>query len=54
VGSDSEGWQVVDPSSVRLVEQDRIVIAPDRESVPAEMQTCADWLALPEGFLRRL
>jgi 8-oxo-dGTP pyrophosphatase MutT (NUDIX family) len=54
VGSGSQGWQVVDPFSVRLVEQDRIVIAPDRESVPAEMQTCADWLATPEGFLRRL
>ena len=54
VGGDGEGWQVVEPSSVRLVEDDRIVIAPDRASVPAETQASADWLALPEGFLRKL
>jgi 8-oxo-dGTP pyrophosphatase MutT (NUDIX family) len=54
VGSDSEGWQLVDPASVRLVEADRIVIAPDRVSVPATMHNSADWIALPEGFLRRL
>jgi len=54
VGNDSEGWQAVDAASVRLVEADRIVIAPDRASVPTAMQASADWLALPEGFLRRL
>jgi 8-oxo-dGTP pyrophosphatase MutT (NUDIX family) len=55
VGCDSEGWQVVDPAvSTRLVAQDRIVIAPDRASVPASMHDSADWIALPEGFLRRL
>ena len=54
VGSDSEGWQSVDPSLVRLVEEDRIVIAPAPESVPAAMHASADWIALPEGFLHRL
>jgi 8-oxo-dGTP pyrophosphatase MutT (NUDIX family) len=54
VGSDSAGWQVVDPSTVRLVNEDRIVIAPDRASVPAAMRANADWLALPDGFLLRL
>jgi len=54
VGSDEEGWQPVDSAAVRLVEQDGIVIAPDRASVPAEMNTHAEWIALPEGFLRRL
>ncbi|RYY48240.1 MAG: hypothetical protein EOO24_67550 [Comamonadaceae bacterium] len=53
VGGDAQGWHAVDPSSVHLVEADRIVIAPDRESVPADMQASAEWLALPEGFLRR-
>jgi 8-oxo-dGTP pyrophosphatase MutT (NUDIX family) len=54
VGSDDEGWWPVDESALRLVEQDRIVIAPTRESVPADMNALADWIALPEGFLRRL
>lgn len=54
VGDDREGWHAVDAATVRLVESDRIVIAPDRESVPAAMLAHADWIALPEGFLRRL
>jgi 8-oxo-dGTP pyrophosphatase MutT (NUDIX family) len=53
VGGDAEGWQAVDPASVHLVQEDRIVIAPDRETVPAGMHSSADWIALPEGFLRR-
>lgn len=54
VGSDETGWEVLDPAAVRLVEEDRIVIAPDRTSVPAGMRERADWLALPEGFLQAL
>jgi 8-oxo-dGTP pyrophosphatase MutT (NUDIX family) len=54
VGGDAGGWQAVGPASVRLVEADRIVIAPDRASVPTGMHASADWIALPEGFLRRL
>ena len=54
VGGDAQGWQAVDPASVRLVESDRIVIAPDRASVPPGILANADWIALAEGFLRRL
>jgi 8-oxo-dGTP pyrophosphatase MutT (NUDIX family) len=48
--SASQGWQHVDAASVLLVEEDRIVIAPDGASVPEAMRASADWLALPEGF----
>lgn len=54
VGGDSQGWQAVDPSCVHLVAADRIVIAPDRASVPDDVRASADWIALPEGFLRTL
>jgi 8-oxo-dGTP pyrophosphatase MutT (NUDIX family) len=54
VGSDESGWQSIAPASVRLVEEDRIVIAPDLLSVTADMRERADWLALPEGFLQSL
>lgn len=54
VHCDPAGWQKLDPASIHLVEADRIVIAPDRESVPAGMHTKADWIALPEGFLQKL
>jgi len=54
VSDDAAGWQPVDPTSIHLVTADRIVIAPDSASVPAGMHSSADWIALPEGFLRKL
>lgn len=54
VGSDAEGWEAVLPSTVRLVAQDRVVIAPGADRVPADLRAQADWLAAPEGFVKRL
>jgi hypothetical protein len=54
VGGDADGWHAIAPGSVHLVEADRIVIAPDRASVPAAMLEAADWLAPAEGFLQPL
>lgn len=54
VGGDAQGWEDVAPEAVRLIESDRIVIAPDRPSVPAAMLAAADWLAPAEGFLQPL
>jgi hypothetical protein len=54
VGSDAGGWEAVAPGSVQLVAEDRIVIAPDRASLPAEMLDAADWLAPATGFLQPL
>lgn len=46
-------WRPV-TSLPHLVAHDRIVIAHDAASVPAEMRQAADWLAPGEGFLQRL
>ena len=54
VGSDAQGWDDVAPGAVRLVAGDRIVIAPDRASVPPALLVAADWLAPAEGFLQPL
>jgi 8-oxo-dGTP pyrophosphatase MutT (NUDIX family) len=54
VGGDELGWEDVAPQAVRLVAGDRIVIAPDRASVPDELRDAADWLAPATGFLQPL
>jgi 8-oxo-dGTP pyrophosphatase MutT (NUDIX family) len=54
VGSDAAGWQSVPAGTVRLVAEDRIVIAPDRAAVPQELLLQADWLAGHQGFLQKL
>lgn len=54
VGSDEHGWEAVAPGSVRLVARDRMVIAPDRASVPDDILGVADWLAPPTGFVQPL
>ncbi len=54
VGSDAQGWQELPPSSVRLVADDRLVIAPGAAQVPAEWLAQVDWLAGAQGFLQRL
>ncbi len=54
LGSDADGWETLGPAVLRLVDEDRIVIAPGRDDVPAAWLAHADWLALPEGFLQPL
>ena len=54
VGSDAQGWEDVGPGAIRLVEADRIVIAPDLASVPPQWLAAADWLAPARGFLQPL
>jgi 8-oxo-dGTP pyrophosphatase MutT (NUDIX family) len=50
----TQGWQEVSPSSLHLVEEDRVVIAPDMASLPVHAREKADWLAAADGFLQRL
>ncbi|ROZ68806.1 NUDIX domain-containing protein [Ramlibacter sp. WS9] len=54
VGSPMQGWQDVSPSSLHLVEQDRLLIAPDMTSLAVNDREKADWLAAGRGFLQRL
>ncbi|HUR90651.1 MAG TPA: NUDIX domain-containing protein [Ramlibacter sp.] len=49
------GSEEIDPAvTTRLVAEDRIVIARDAASVPAQLRAGADWLAPLEGFLQPL
>jgi 8-oxo-dGTP pyrophosphatase MutT (NUDIX family) len=54
VGDDAQGWEELAPGSVRLVESDGILVAPDRAAAPQQLLAAADWLAPERGFLQPL
>jgi 8-oxo-dGTP pyrophosphatase MutT (NUDIX family) len=54
VGSEESGWENVLPLEVRLIADDKVVIAPTLAAVPSTYMEHADWLAEPVGFLKAL
>lgn len=52
VGRENHSWEEVTPSSIRVIAQDRLVIAPSIACVPPDLLAVVDWVAASDGFLQ--